>query len=221
MKTKAILFDLDGTLVDSNDLHAHAWVDAFAEYGLEIPFADVRAQIGKGGDNLMPTLLDAQTVEQKGEDISRARGRIYKDRYAAQVTPFDNVAALFRRAKRDGWRIVIATSGESEEVAVHLDMLECRDLVDVVTTADDADRSKPDPDIFAAALSLIGADAANAIVVGDSPYDMEAAAKLSLRAIAVRSRGFDDRTLRESHAVAIYDSVSDILLGYDCSPLAL
>jgi HAD superfamily hydrolase (TIGR01509 family) len=220
MTIKAILFDVDGTLVDSNDLHAQAWVDAFAEFHIAVPVADVHGQIGKGGDNLMPALLEAKVIEQHGEAISTARSRIYKERYARQVEPFADVAALFRRARHDDWKIVIATSGQSEEVDPHLEKLGVRELVDAVTTADDAEHSKPDPDIFAAALKKVGAEAANAIVVGDSPYDIAAAAKLGIRTIAVRSGGFDDSTLMEAGAVAIYDSPSDLLARYDGSLLA-
>ena len=220
MTVKAILFDVDGTLVDSNDIHAQAWVDAFAEFDIAVPVADVDHQIGKGGDNLMPALLSAKVVDQHGEAISAARGRIYKDRYASRVQPFADVAALFRRAKQDGWRIVIATSGQSEEVDPHLEMLGVRDLVDAVATASDAERSKPDPDIFAAALKKVGAEAANALVVGDSPYDIAAAAKLGIRTIAVRCGGFDDRTLAEAGAAAIYDDPADLLARYDSSLLA-
>jgi membrane protein len=180
----------------------------------------VHGQIGKGGDNLMPTLLDADVVEKHGKAISTARGRIFKDRYASRVEPFADVAVLFLRAQQDGWTIVIATSGESEEVEPHLERLGVRGLVDAVTTAGDAERSKPDPDIFAAALQKVGADAADAIVVGDSPYDIAAAAKLGMRPIAVRSGGFDDRTRNEAGAVAIYDSPADLLTHYDTSPLA-
>lgn len=220
MNDKAILFDVDGTLVDSNDLHARAWVDAFAEFGLEIPIADVRQQIGKGADNLMPALLDERTVSRHGAAISSARTRIYGERYAMRVEPFADVAALFRRAKRDGWLIVIATSGTRAEIDPLLDKLGCRDLVDLVTTTDDAEHSKPDPDIFSAALTKIGLQAPNALVVGDSPYDIEAAARIELRAVAVRSGGFSDETLRKAGAVAIYDDVASLLAAYDRSPLA-
>jgi HAD superfamily hydrolase (TIGR01509 family) len=220
MTIKAILFDVDGTLVDSNDLHARAWVDAFAEFQIAIPIGDVHSQIGKGGDNLMPALLEPKVVEQHGEAISAARSRIYNDRYASQVTPFADVSALFERAKQDDWKIVIATSGQSEEVESHLEKLGVGHLIDAVTTADDAEHSKPDPDIFAAALQKVGAESANAIVVGDSPYDIAAAAKLGLRTIAVRSGGFDDSLLMEAGAVAIYDSPADLLEKYDASLLA-
>jgi HAD superfamily hydrolase (TIGR01509 family) len=221
MPNKAMLFDVDGTLVDSNDFHAQAWVDAFAEFGLTVPVAGVRGQIGKGGDNLMPALLGAKVVDDHGEAISSARARIYKDSYASRVEPFADVAALFQRAKRDRWKIVIATSGQSEEIDPHIDKLEVRDLIDVVTTADDAERSKPDPDIFAAALKKVGAAASDAIVVGDSPYDIAAAAQLGIRTIAVRCGGFDDRTLEEAGAVAIYDSPADLLAQYDRTLLAV
>jgi len=220
MTLKAILFDVDGTLVDSNDLHARAWVDAFATFDIAVPFDEVRGQIGKGGDNLMPALLEPDTVDRHGKGISAARSRIYQDQYAASVQPFAEVAALFRRARQDGWKIVIATSGESEEVDPHLAKLGVGALVDVVTTSEDAEHSKPDPDIFAAALKKVGTDAGHAIVVGDSPYDIEAAAKLGMRTIAVRSGGSDDDTLRKAGAVAIYDSPADLLAQYDTSLLA-
>lgn len=220
MTTKAILFDVDGTLVDSNDLHARAWVEAFAEFDITIPHAEVHDQIGKGGDNLMPALLDKKVVDEHGDAISKARSRIYKERYASQVEPFADVAALFRRARQDGWKIVLATSGEIEEVEPHIEKLGICELVDVVTTATDAEHSKPDPDIFAAALKKVGAKAADAIVVGDSPYDIQAAAKLALRTIAVRSGGFQDHILMEAGAVAIYDNPADLLLKYDASLLA-
>jgi HAD superfamily hydrolase (TIGR01509 family) len=220
MTVKAILFDVDGTLVDSNDLHAAAWVEAFAEFDIVIRHADVHDQIGKGGDNLMPALLDQAVVDQHGEAISDARSRIYKEHHAIKVKPFPDVAALFQRAREDGWKIVLATSGEPEEVEPHIDKLGVRDLVDVVTTATDAEHSKPDPDIFAAALTKVGAEAADAIVVGDSPYDIQAAAKLGLRTIAVRSGGFDDRVLMEAGAVAIYDNPADLFARYADSLLA-
>lgn len=220
MTTRAILFDVDGTLVDSNLLHARAWTDAFAQFGITIPVDTVQGQIGKGGDTLMPALLDPDVVELQGEAISQARGRIYKDTYADRVEPFADVADLFRRARQDGWTIVLATSSPSEELEPHLDRLGVRDLVDAVTTADDAERSKPHPDIFAAALEKAGVAARDAIVVGDSPYDMEAASKLSIPAIAVRSGGFDDEALAKAGAIALFDHPADLLAGYDASPLA-
>jgi HAD superfamily hydrolase (TIGR01509 family) len=220
MTVKAILFDVDGTLVDSNDLQAAAWVEAFAEFDIVIPHKDVHDQIGKGGDNLMPALLDKKVVDEHGEAISNSRARIFKKRHASKVEPFADVAALFRRARADGWKIVLATSGEIDEVEPHIDRLGVRPLLDVVTTASDAEHSKPDPDIFAAALKKVGAEAADAIVVGDSPYDIQAAKKIGLRTIAVRSGGFDDQVLTEAGAVAIYDNPADLLARYDTSPLA-
>ncbi|WP_062015104.1 HAD family hydrolase [Aureimonas sp. AU4] len=221
MTIKAILFDVDGTLVDSNDLHAQAWTKAFAEFGHLISLEDVRGRIGMGGDNLMPALIGAKAVDEDGPAISAARGRIYSASYARRVTPFADVAALFRRAKQDGWMIVIATSGDSREIEPHLDMLGVRSLVDAVTTAGDAERSKPNPDIFAAALLKVGAHAKDAIVVGDSPYDIGAASQLGIRTLAVRTGGFSDRILREAGASALYDSPADLLARYDGSLLAI
>lgn len=220
MTDKALLFDVDGTLVDSNRLHAQAWTDAFAQFGIAIPVDTVQGQIGKGGDTLMPALLDPAIVDEHGEAISQARSNIFKERYADRVEPFSDVAALFHRARQDGWTIVLATSSPGEELEPHLDRLGVRNLIDAVTTADDAERSKPHPDIFAAALEKAGVAAMDAIVIGDSPYDMEAASKLGIPAIAVRSGGFDDRTLTNAGAVALFDHPADLLARYDVSPLA-
>jgi HAD superfamily hydrolase (TIGR01509 family) len=220
MVTKAILFDVDGTLVDSNDLHARAWVDTFDRFGVIAPFEKVREQIGKGGDNLMPVFLDSATIDARGEEITAARSTIFKQSYAPEVEPFAEVRSLFQRAAADGWTIVLATSGTSEEIEPYLDMLDCRDIVSVVTTSDDAERSKPDPDIFAAAMAKAGVTADRAIVVGDSPYDMEAAGKLGIPAIAVRCGCFDDQTLLDAGAIALYDSPSDLLRLYALSVLS-
>ena len=220
MTVKAILVDVDGTLVDSNDLHAQAWVDALAEFDIAFPIADVSPLMGMGGDNLLPAILAKDVVDRHGSDIASARARIFKERYASRVEPFPQVAALFRRLRRDDWKIVLATSSHSEELDPHLDALGVRDLVDAVTTADDAKHSKPDPDIFAAALKKVAAEAADAIVLGDSPYDVAAAARLGIRTIAVRSGGFDDKRLAEAGAAEIYDSPADLLAHYEDSILA-
>ncbi|MEF2554319.1 HAD family hydrolase [Aurantimonas sp. A2-1-M11] len=160
--------------------------------------------------------LSSSTVRRSRPHAAASTGKATPVRWS----PFADVAALFTRVRQDDWTIVIAISGQSEEVDPHLEKLGVRELVDAVTTAGDAERTKPDPDIFAAALRKVGAEAANAIVVGDSPYDITAATKLGIRTIAVRSGGFEDRTLMEAGAVAIYDNPADLLARYDASLLA-
>jgi len=218
---KAILFDVDGTLIDSNDLHAAAWREAFLHFGVDIPHEHVRSQIGKGGDNLIPALLPPELVEEKGEEIDTFRGDLFKRGYLPRVVPFPKVRDLFERLAADGKTIVLASSAKAEELHFHLGVIGAEDLVSATTSADDVASSKPDPDIFAAALKKAGVtDASEAVVVGDTPYDVAAARKAGLRTIALRSGGFPDEALREAGAVEIWDDPADLLANYDRSILS-
>lgn len=215
----AALFDVDGTLVDSNDLHATAWVEAFRHFGFDLPFDRVRGQIGKGGDNLIPALLPTLPAARR-EEMESWRGDLFKRVYLDQVRPFPGVRALFTRIREDGIAIVLASSAKQEEVDHHVRLLECGDLISATTTADEVESSKPDPDIFAVALRSAGVDADRAIVVGDTPYDVEAAAKIGLRTIGFRCGGFDEDALRQAGAVTLFDGPEDMLARYPDSPLA-
>ena len=220
MPIRAVLFDIDGTLIDSNDLHAQAWDEAFRRFGQHVPLPRIRGQIGKGGDNLLPALLPADFVEAQGEALERLRGELFKADYLPRVRPFPGVHPLFERLRADGRTIVLASSGKREEVDHHIQVLNVADLIDGSTTADDAEHSKPDPDIFAAALKQAGAPAAEAVVVGDTPYDVVAAAKLALRTIALRCGGFDEGALREAGALELWDDPADLLANYERSALS-
>lgn len=218
---KAVLFDVDGTLIDSNDLHAAAWRETFLRFGIDIPLDRVRGQIGKGGDNLIPALLPPDAVEEKQGAMEDFRSELFKRDYLPRVRPFPGVRALFERIREDDVRIVLATSARGEELDHHLDLLGVRDLVEASTSKDDVEKSKPDPDIFAAALRQVaplGPD--EALVVGDTPYDAEAAAKAGLRTVGFRSGGFPDEALRKAGAIALYDGPEDLFRGYGESPLA-
>ena len=214
---KAILFDVDGTLIDSNDLHTAAWRETFLHFGVDLPPERIRTQIGKGGDNLIPALLPRELVETRQEDIESFRGELFKRDYLPRVMPFPNVRDLFERIVADGRQIVLASSAKAEELRFHLSVIGAEDLVSGSTSKDDVRHSKPDPDIFAAALAKAGANAAEAIVVGDTPYDMEAAAKLGVRTIGFRSGGFPDESLRGAGAAELYDGPQDLLARYDGS----
>ncbi len=218
---KAVIFDVDGTLVDSVDIHARAWVEAFAAFGHHVDFAAVRSQIGKGGDQLMPVFLSQPELEREGAAIDARRAAILKERYLHQIRPFPDVRALFERIRADGRRIVLASSAKADELDFYKSITGIEGLTDAETSSDDVDRSKPEPDIFAAALDkLDGVAPAEAIVVGDTPYDAEAAAKVGLRTIGVLCGGFSERRLREAGCVAIYHDPAALLAGYDRSPLA-
>ena len=218
---KAVIFDVDGTLVDSVDLHARAWQDAFAEFGHEIALSELRGQIGKGGDQLMPVFLSPDELEQRGQALESRRSDILKERYLGRITAFPQVRALLERIRQDGTRIILASSAKSDELATYKKIAGIEDLVDAETTSDDAEKSKPHPDIFEAALASIpGLKPADAIVVGDTPYDAEAATKAGLRSVGVLCGGFAEASLREAGCIAIYADPEQILARYADSPLA-
>ena len=218
---KAVLFDVDGTLIDSNDLHAAAWREAFLKFGIDIPFDRVRGQIGKGGDNLIPALLTEDVVAGRQEEIEECRSDLFKRDYLPRIRPFPAVPELFRRIRDDGTRIVLATSAHGDELDHHLDLMGVRDLVEACTSKDDVENSKPDPDIFAAAFRKVAPlPREEVLVVGDTPYDVEAACKAGLRTVGFRSGGFPDDALREAGAIALFDGPEDLLRRYDESPLA-
>ena len=218
-RIRAVLFDIDGTLVDSNDLHAEAWDEAFRHFNHELPIDRIRGQIGKGGDNLIPSLLpDLADGEQ--DKLDEFRGELFKRDYLSRARPFPGVCALFERLKADEVTIVLASSAGEEEVKHHLKAIGCGELVSSTTSKDDVAHSKPDPDIFAAALKKAGVGANAAVIVGDTPYDVEAGRKLGIAVVAVRAGGFPDEALREAGAAAIYDSVEELGRRYEETPLA-
>jgi HAD superfamily hydrolase (TIGR01509 family) len=218
---KAVIFDVDGTLVDSVDLHARAWQDAFAEFGHQIAPGELRGQIGKGGDQLMPVFLSPDELEQRGHALESRRSEILKERYLGRITAFPEVRALFERIRQDGTKIILASSAKSDELATYKKIARISDLIDAETSSDDAEKSKPHPDIFEAALATIpGLAPADAIVVGDTPYDAEAATKAGLRTVGMLCGGFPEAGLREAGCIAIYADPKQLLAQYADSPLA-
>ncbi len=170
----AVVFDIDGTLLDSVDQHARAWVEAFAHFGIHAEEAEVRHQIGKGGDQLLPVFVDRDRLAREGKTIEAYRSDLFKRRYLDQVRPFPGVQELLSRLREDGLAVALASSGKASEVENYQRILGIEGLVDAVTSADDADRSKPHPDIFEAVLEkLPGLPKAAVIAVGDTPYDAE------------------------------------------------
>jgi HAD superfamily hydrolase (TIGR01509 family) len=218
---RAVIFDVDGTLVDSNDLHVEAWREAFRRYGKELAFDDVHGQMGKGGDQLMPVFCSEEELDEFGEELERHRVELFAGQYLPRVRPFARVRELFERLKADGLQIALASSAKEEELQQHKKSLRVEDLLEADASADDAERSKPHPDIFQAALAgLNGVRPEDAIVVGDTPYDVEAAAKAGMRTVGLLSGGFTEEALRGAGAVSVYRDVSDLLDHYEESPLA-
>jgi HAD superfamily hydrolase (TIGR01549 family) len=218
---KAVIFDIDGTLVDSVDLHAQAWKEAFKQYGKDIPYQQVRHQIGKGGDQLMPVFFSREELEEFGAEMEEYRGKIYKRDYLPRVRAFPQVRELFERIRRDDKRIALASSAKEEELGEYKKIANISDLIEEQTSADDADKSKPHPDIFRAALGQLGDIApAEAVVIGDTPYDAEAAGKLRLRTLGMLCGGFPEQELLAAGCMAIYQDPADLLARYEESIIA-
>ena len=215
MKVGAVLFDVDGTLVDTNDLHAAAWQEAFRHFGVELPRRRIRDQVGKGGDNLIPTLLPEDLAEARQQEIEDFRSTLFQRDYLPRATPFPGIRPLFERLYADGVKIVLATSAKQAELDFHRGIIGCEDLIFAATSKDDVDRSKPCPDIFAAAFAKVAPLEKDQVrVVGDSPWDVKAASNAGLTAVAVLCGGFDPEWLREAGALTLADGPEDLLERY-------
>ena len=211
---QGLIFDLDGTLVDSVDLHARAWKDTFLRFGKDVPFEEVRGQIGKGGDQLLPVFFSKQELSAFGVQLEDYRAELFKRAYLPRVTVFPKVRELFRKIVRDHKRIVLASSGSKDEVAYYKKLARIEDLVVAETSSDDVERSKPHPDIFAVALSKLGAKRDETFVVGDTPYDAKAALKLGLETIGLLCGGFPKDDLTRAGCFATYRDPEELLLEY-------
>lgn len=219
--TRAVIFDIDGTLIDSVDLHAAAWVEALRHFGFTVDDGRMRHEIGKGSDQLLPVFLPQKVLDERGEEISAFRSDLFKRDYLPRVRPFPAVPDLFRRIRERGSTVVLASSGKADEVDVYAQIAGIADLIDEKISADDAERSKPHGDIFAAALARIApVGAEEAVVVGDTAWDVIAARKVGIRTVALRCGGFPEDELRDSGALAIFDDPADLLARFDSSPLA-
>lgn len=219
---KAVIFDIDGTILDSVDLHARAWEEAFHHFGYDVSFSEVRKEIGKGGDQLLPVFLSKEEVERVGKQLQEYRAQLFKDKYLHQVKPFPKVRELFETILSHGQKVGLASSARGDELKHYEQIARVEDLVQVETSSADAERSKPHPDIFEAALERLGPgiSSEDVIVVGDSPHDAEGAKRAGIRTIGVLCGGFSEEALRESGCIAIFDGPADLLEHYSESPLA-
>jgi HAD superfamily hydrolase (TIGR01509 family) len=214
---QGVIFDIDGTLLDSNDAHAQSWVDTFAEAGYDVPFDVVRPLIGMGADKLLPRTIGIRHDSEEGKKLVKRRGETFREKYLPHLRPLEGSRALVLRVRSDGLKPIVATSAKDEELKGLLRAAEVADLMEEKATASDADRSKPDPDIVEAAIEESEISPENLVMIGDTPYDIEAAKKAKVRTIAFRSGGWSDDAL--AGAVAIYDGPADLLLHYDSSLL--
>jgi HAD superfamily hydrolase (TIGR01509 family) len=221
MGIRAVLLDVDGTLVDSNDLHVEAWRRAFRAHGKEVPREALHGQMGKGGDLIVQAFLAGDEARRFGDAVDRLHVEIFVREYQPRERALPGVRPLLERMKADGLRLVLATSAKDEELEGHLGLLRIDDLLDHRTSADDAGRSKPSPDIFLAALrALHGGLPQEARVIGDSPWDATAARRAGIPMLGVLTGGFRRDELRSSGALAVYADLRELLERYDESPLA-
>jgi HAD superfamily hydrolase (TIGR01509 family) len=213
---EAVIFDIDGTLIDSNDFHARAWVKAFAEFGKTVKFYEARRQVGKGGDQYLPVFLSKSEIREFGKDLEDYRGDFFKRNYLPKIRPFPKVRELFQKIKSDGKRIALASSAKADELERYKKIARIDDLIEAETSADDAEKSKPEPDIFQAALIRLGKiNKRNVVVVGDTAYDAEAARKIGLPVIGVLSGGWTASELLSAGCREVYRDAAEILEKYD------
>lgn len=213
---ETVLLDIDGTLVDSNGAHAASWSDAFAAHGRHYPPQQIRPLIGKGSDKLLRELASLDHESGEGKKISEQRAEIFRNRYLPTLQPTPGAAAFVDWLIASRLTVVVATSAKREEVQALLTICGGQALVQDATTSDDAARSKPDPDIVAAALKKAGSSPDRAIMIGDTPYDIAAASRAGLATIAFRCGGWDDAELHG--AIAIYDDPRELLDRLSQSP---
>ena len=220
MELKAVLLDIDGTLVLSNDAHAQAWVEAFAAYGHDVPFEKVRPLIGMGGDQVLPKMVPGLNDEEgDGKAIAEKRKELIIERFGPTLAPTKGARELILRMQEAGLHLLIATSATSQELSVLLKAAQVDDLLnkDEAATSSDAEASKPAPDIVEAALSKLKMEPSEVLMIADTPYDIQSAKGAGVGMIAVRCGGFDDEQLKD--ALAIYDDPADLLAHYSSSPL--
>jgi phosphoglycolate phosphatase-like HAD superfamily hydrolase len=217
---QAAIFDVDGTLLDSVDLHALAWHEAMVKFGHDVGFEQARGQIGKGGDKLIPHFLSEDAQRDHGKEMEEWRGNRFKSEYLPLVRPFSAVPDLLRRVKDAGVRIAVASSAKKDELDRYLDISGIGDLVDVTTSSNDVKETKPAPDIFVVTLSKLGVEGGDAVAIGDTPYDAEAAGKAGIRTIGVLCGGFTESSLRQAGCVQVYPGPAALLACFGDSLLA-
>ncbi|HEY8431636.1 MAG TPA: HAD family hydrolase [Sandaracinaceae bacterium] len=216
LRVDAVLLDLDGTLVDSNDQHAKAWVDALAERGIRVRFEDVRPLVGMGGEQLLRKLTGIAPDDPRSRELRDRRSRLFVERYLSEIAPQPGARELVAKLRERGFRLVVATSSSEDEVRPLLEIAGIGELVDAVTNADDVARAKPAPDVVRAALEKARVNEDHAVLLGDTPYDVASARQAGVAVIAFRCGGWDDASL--DGAIDVFDDPADLLRNWMQTP---
>ncbi|HYI11967.1 MAG TPA: HAD family hydrolase [Thermoanaerobaculia bacterium] len=210
---EAVLLDIDGTLIDSNDMHTDCWIEAFAHFGVEVEREVMRMQIGKGGDLLVPDLLNARQMRKFGDELGEYRGKLWKRKFMENVRPFAGAVEAMRALAERKRKLAFASSSNEDEVEYYVELLGAGDLLEGTTSKKDAKFSKPSPEIFQAALERVQGDPARTLVVGDTPYDILAAHRSKLPVAAVLCGGFPRDTLTK--AEFLFDDLAALVKELD------
>ena len=217
MAIEAALLDVDGTLIDSNYHHALAWYRAFRRQDIVLPLWRIHRAVGMGGDQLVPALVGPKLDKEKGDDIRAARDEIYTGGLIDEVAALEGAHELIAELKDRGLQVVLASSSPRDELERYLDLLDARKLADAWTTKDDVEATKPEPDLILAALEK--AQTESAVMVGDTPWDVEAASKAGVETLCVITGGWSKQELREAGAIAVFESVDELRRRLDETPL--
>ena len=212
------ILDIDGTLVDTNYHHAIAWYRAFSHHGIVLALWRIHRHIGMGGDQLVRALTDERTEGELGDEIRASEKKIYSE-FIDEVAPMEGARELIERLKDGGHRVILASSAKQDEVDHYLGLLDARELADGWTTSADVESTKPEPDLVHAALERAGGSNEDAVMVGDTPWDIHAARRAGVGTLAVRTGGFGVDELREAGAVDVFESVAELCARLDETPL--
>ena len=216
MSRPVAILDVDGTLVDSNYQHAIAWFRAFREHDVTPAIWRIHRHIGMGGDQLVSAVAGEEVEEAHGESLRDAEKRLYSE-LVGEVCAFDGAAELISRLAERGHEVVLASSAKEDEVEHYIELLDAGDEISSFTTSDDVERTKPEPDLIAAAIDK--AEGSDAVMVGDSTWDIEAADRADVPTVAVLTGGFSAAELTDAGAVAVFESLPELIAGIDSTPL--
>ena len=214
---KAVLCDLDGTLLDSNGLHAEAWQRTFEHFGYKVTFDEALHQIGKGGDQLIPVFVPEKDRERLQKPIEEYRKKLFHTEYFDRVRPFPDARQLLQKMKERDLRIAIASSAIKEDLERLKRIADISDLVEKETSSDDAETSKPAPDIFQAALDRLHIEASETLALGDTPWDIKAGLKAGLKTVAVTCGGWTKQELEDAGAIEVYRDPTELKQQFDTS----